>query len=104
MFEDWFLKQNGGFGGKVYNHPDSSIADGKSIGIHSSEALNVEQIQPGFELTFKGVTYQFGRPFNKRWNRFQSEWERVMESRRKFLDTCALNNNAVRVPMLTDEL
>ena len=96
MFEDWFLEKNGGFGGKVYNHPDSSIADGKSIGIHSSEALNVEQIQPGFELIFKGVKYQFGRPFNKQWNRFQSEWERVMETRREFLDTCALNNNAVR--------
>ena len=85
VLDNWFLKKNGGFGGKVYNHPDSSIADGKLIGIHSSEALNVEQIQPGFELTFKGVKYQFGRPFNKRWNRFQSEWERVMETRRELL-------------------
>ena len=42
MFEDWFLKQNGGFGGKVYNHPNSSITNGKSIEIHSSKALNVE--------------------------------------------------------------
>ena len=79
-------------GGKVYNHLNSSIADGKSIGIHSSEALTVEQIQPGFELIFKGVKYQFGRPFNDRWNRFQAEWEGVMEKRREFLDTCARNN------------
>ena len=86
------MKKNGGFGGKVYNHPDSSIADGKSIGIHSSEALNVEQIQPGFELIFKGVKYRFGKPFNDKWNRFQAEWEGVMEKRREFLATCARNN------------
>ena len=89
MFDDWFLKKNGGFGGKVYNHPDSSIPDGKSIGIHSSEALQVEQIQPGFELMFKGVKYWFGKSFDGKWNRFQAEWEEVMEKRREFLDRCA---------------
>ena len=89
------MKKNGGCRGKIYNHPDSSIADCKSIGIHSSEALNVEQIQPGFELIFKGVKYRFGKPLNDRWNRFQAEWEGVMEKRREFLATCA-RNNAVR--------
>ena len=54
-----------------------------------------EQIQPGFELIFKGVKYRFGMPFNDRWNRFQAEWGGVMEKRREFLDTCA-RNNAVR--------
>ena len=96
VLNNWFLKKNGGFGGKVYNHPDSSIPDGKSIGIHSSDALHVEQIlQPGFELIFKGIQYQFGKPFEGKWNIFQAEWEEVMEKRREFLDRCA-RNNAVR--------